>query len=95
MWVQNVLKRNWALFALATGGTIFFLIFGMSFQYNWPVVVLVGSQTLEMLFSQAVVPIVDDFNGGNAEFCANAQHGICLWFRPFGAALAPLCWGWL
>jgi len=57
-WLQNALKRNWALFVLATGGTIFFLIFGMSFQYKWPVVVMVGSQTLEMLFSQAVVPIV-------------------------------------
>lgn len=58
MWLQNVLSRKWALFLMTTGGTIFFILFGLAFQYKWPVPVLVGSQILQTLSAQGVIAIL-------------------------------------
>jgi putative MFS transporter len=58
MWLQNRIDRKWALFIMTFGGTVFFVLFGLSFQYHWPIWVLVGSQVMQTLLAQGVVAIL-------------------------------------
>ncbi|MGA3128474.1 MAG: MFS transporter [Candidatus Korobacteraceae bacterium] len=94
MWLQNVLNRKWALFLMTTGGTIFFILFGLSFQYKWPVPVLVGSQILQTLSAQGVIAILFTLT---SELFPNSVRtlgiGIVSGVGRFGAILGPLLMG--
>jgi len=57
-FMQGKMDRKWALFVMTVVGQIFFLTFGLSFQYHWPVWVLVGSQMAQTLFTQGTVAIL-------------------------------------
>ena len=54
MWWQDRINRKWALFTMTCGAAVFFVIFGMSFEYHWPIYILVGSQVIQVLFSGVV-----------------------------------------
>jgi len=56
--IQEKMNRKWALFFMTAVGTVFFLIFGLSFYYNWPIYVTVGAQMLQMLFAHGVIAIM-------------------------------------
>ncbi len=58
IWWQERVNRKWALFGQIWGAAIFFIIFGMSFQYHWPAYVMVGSQVVQLLFSGGVAGIL-------------------------------------
>ncbi len=57
-YLQNKMNRKWALFLMTIVGQVFFILFGLSFQYHWPVAVLVGSQMLQTLFTQGTTAIL-------------------------------------
>ena len=94
MWLQNVLNRKWALFLMTTGGTIFFFLFGLSFEYKWPVPVLVGSQILQTLSAQGVIAILFTLT---SELFPNSVRtlgiGIVNGVGRFGAVLGPFLLG--
>jgi putative MFS transporter len=58
IWFQNKVSRKWALFIMTWGGTVFFVLFGMSFQYRWPVPAMVGSQVLQVLLYNGVIVVL-------------------------------------
>jgi len=58
IWLQNQVNRKWALFILTVGGTVFFILFGLSFEYGWPVAVLIGFQIIQTLFAQGIPSIL-------------------------------------
>lgn len=58
IWLQNRVNRKWALFILTTGGTVFFVLFGISFEYRWPIAVLIGFQIIQTLLAQGIPSIL-------------------------------------
>jgi putative MFS transporter len=94
MWLQNALNRKWALFLMTTGGTVFFFLFGLSFEYHWPVPVLVGSQILQTLTAQGVIAILFTLT---SELFPNSVRtlgiGIVNGVGRFGAVLGPFLLG--
>jgi putative MFS transporter len=58
MWLQNRIDRKWALFLMTFFGTVFFVLFGLSFEFKWPIYVLIGSQVLQTLSAQGIVAIL-------------------------------------
>ena len=58
IWWQERVNRKWALFGQIWGAALFFIIFGMSFQYRWPAYIMVGSQIIQLLFSGGVAAVL-------------------------------------
>jgi putative MFS transporter len=58
IWLEERIKRKYALLLITVVGMALFICFGMSFQYHWPVKVLVGSQLLETLIINGAMGVV-------------------------------------
>ena len=58
IWFQNKVSRKWALFIMTWGGTVFFILFGTSFQQHWPVWAMVGSQVCQVLLYNGVIVVL-------------------------------------
>jgi putative MFS transporter len=58
MWLQERMPRKWAMLLLATLSSAFFLAFGLSFEFKWPIEVMVGSNVFYQFFSQGIVVIL-------------------------------------
>ncbi len=58
MWLQERLPRKWAMLLLAALSAAFFFIFGLSFEFKWPIAVIVGSNVFYQFFSQGIVVIL-------------------------------------
>ena len=58
MWLQERLPRKWAMLLLAALSSAFFLRFGLSFEFKWPIEVIVGSNVVYQFFSQGIVVIL-------------------------------------
>lgn len=56
-YLQERMNRKFAILILTILATIFFISFGLSFQYHWPVKVLVGSQVLQSLSVNGIIAI--------------------------------------
>jgi putative MFS transporter len=100
MWLMAKVSRRWALFIMPAGGTIFFILFGLSFEYKWPVPVLVGSQILQVLLAQGVVSVLFTFSSEIFPTPVRSLGlGLVTGVGRFGAVLGPfvvglaLLWG--
>jgi putative MFS transporter len=94
MWLMPKMSRTWALFLMTAGGTIFFILFGLSFEYKWPVSVLVGFQIIQTLSAQGVVSIL--YTLSSELFPTPVRSlglGIVSGFGRFGAVLGPFLMG--
>jgi len=58
MWLQERLPRKWAMLLLAALSSMFFFVFGFSFEFKWPIEVIVGSNVVYQFFSQGIVVIL-------------------------------------
>jgi putative MFS transporter len=58
MWLEDRLPRKWAMLLLAALSSAFFFAFGLSFEYKWPVVVLVSSNVVYQFFSQGIFVVL-------------------------------------
>jgi putative MFS transporter len=58
MWLQERLPRKWAVLLLAALSSTFFFVFGFSFEFKWPIEVIVGSNVVYQFFSQGIVVIL-------------------------------------
>ena len=94
MWLMARMKRQAAALLMTTVATIFFVLFGLSFAYRWPIYVIVGSQVLQALFSQGVVSVVFTFS---AEIFPTPVRGVGVGLvggiGRFGAAFGPFIVG--
>ena len=94
MWLMPKMKRTWALFLMAGAGTVFFIFFGLSFEYKWPIYVLVGFQIIQTLAAQGVVPII--FTLSSELFPTPVRSlglGIVSGVGRFGAVAGPFLMG--
>jgi putative MFS transporter len=58
MWLQDKMPRKWAMLLLAGISALCFFGFGLSFEYHYPIAVIVGCDVGYQFFSGGVVPIV-------------------------------------
>jgi MFS transporter, putative metabolite:H+ symporter len=58
IWLQERIQRKWAIFLLSAVSALFFFAFGLSFEYHFPVAVIVACNVGYQFFSGGVVPIV-------------------------------------
>jgi putative MFS transporter len=58
MWLQDKMPRKWAMLLLAGVSTLCFFGFGLSFEYKFPIAVIVAFNVGYQFFSGGVVPIV-------------------------------------
>jgi putative MFS transporter len=58
MWLEDKLPRKWAMLLLAGLSSAFFLVFGLSFEFKWPIEVIVGSNVVYQFFSQGIFVIL-------------------------------------
>jgi putative MFS transporter len=93
-WLMGKVPRKWAFFILVFNATVFNVLFGMSFQYKWPIAVLVGSQLLALLLGGGNVGVLFTFT---AEIYPTSVRsigaGIVTGLARFGAVLGPLVVG--
>jgi putative MFS transporter len=94
MWLMARMKRQAAALLMTVISSTFFVLFGLSFAYRWPITVLVGAQVLQALFSQGVVSVVFTFS---AEIFPTPVRGVGVGLvggvGRFGAACGPLVVG--
>jgi putative MFS transporter len=94
MWLMSKMSRRSALFVMATVGTVCFFLFGLSFEYRWPVYVLVGSQVVQTLFGPGVMAVLYTFS---AEVFPTSVRGVGLGLITglgrFGAVVGPFLLG--
>jgi len=94
MWLMPKMSRTWALFLMTTAGTVFFILFGLSFEYKWPIYVLVGFQVIQTLSAQGVVSIL--YTLSSELFPTPVRSlglGIVSGVGRFGAVLGPFLMG--
>lgn len=58
IWLQDRMPRKWAILLLSGVSALCFFGFGLSFEYKFPVAVIVGCDVGYQFFSGGVVPIV-------------------------------------
>jgi MFS transporter, putative metabolite:H+ symporter len=58
MWLQDKMPRKWAMLLLAGVSALCFFAFGLSFEYKYPIAVIVAFNVGYQFFSGGVVPIV-------------------------------------
>jgi len=58
MWLQDQMPRKWAMLILAGVSALCFFGFGLSFEYKYPISVIVACDVGYQFFSGGVVPIV-------------------------------------
>jgi putative MFS transporter len=58
IWLQERMPRKWAILLLSGLSAVCFFGFGLSFEYHYPVAVIVGCDVGYQFFSGGVVPIV-------------------------------------
>lgn len=94
IWLHNRIDRKWALFIMAAGGTVFFVLFGLSFEYHWPIAVMVGSQVVQTLFAQGVPAILFTLSSELVPTPVRTLGlGIISGMGRFGAVLGPFILG--
>ncbi|MDR5832527.1 MFS transporter [Caballeronia sp. LP006] len=57
MWLQDKMPRKWAMLLLSGVSALCFFGFGLSFEYKWPIEVIIGCDVGYQFFSGGVVPI--------------------------------------
>jgi putative MFS transporter len=57
VWLEERMQRKYAILLITIVGMALFICFGLSFQYHWPIKVLVGSQLLETLVINGVIAV--------------------------------------
>jgi putative MFS transporter len=94
MWMMSMMSRRWALLVMTTFGTLFFFLFGLSFENKWAVSVLVGSQVIQTLFGPGVMAVLYTFS---SEVFPTSVRGIGLGLITgigrFGSVLGPFLLG--
>jgi putative MFS transporter len=58
LWLQEKMPRKWAIFLLSGVSALCFFGFGLSFEYKYPVPIIVACDVGYQFFSGGVVPIV-------------------------------------
>jgi len=58
IWLQEKMARKWAILLLSAVSALCFFGFGLSFEYHYPVAVIVACDVGYQFFSGGVVPIV-------------------------------------
>lgn len=90
-WLMGKVRRKWALFILTCNSTVFLILFGMAFQYRWPIPVLVGSQVLQVLLGQGVVGVLFTFTSEiYPTRVRSIGVGLVTGLARFGAVVGPL-----
>ncbi|MGA3128478.1 MAG: MFS transporter [Candidatus Korobacteraceae bacterium] len=94
MWLQERINRKWAMLLLTTVGTVLFVMFGLSFQYKWPIQAIVTVQLLQTLAVQGVITILYTLS---AELFPTPVRSLGIGFVQslgrFGAVLGPFALG--
>lgn len=57
MWLQDKMPRKWAMLLLSGASAVCFFGFGLSFEYKWPIEIIVACDVGYQFFSGGVVPI--------------------------------------
>lgn len=57
MWLQDKMPRKWAIVLLSGVSALCFFGFGLSFEFKWPIAVVVAFNVAYQFFSGGVVPI--------------------------------------
>lgn len=93
-WLMGKVSRKWALFILACNSTVFLILFGMAFQYKWPIPVLIGAQVLQVLLGQGIVGVL--FTYTSEIYPTKVRSigvGLVTGLARFGAVAGPLIVG--
>jgi putative MFS transporter len=94
MWLQEKISRKWAMFLMTLVGTTLFVLFGLSFQYKWPIQAIVSIQLLQTLTVQGVIAILYTLS---AEMFPTPVRSLGIGFVQslgrLGAVLGPLALG--
>lgn len=96
MWLQDRLPRKWAMLLLAALSSTFFFLFGLSFEFKWPIEVIVGSNVVYQFFSQGIVVIL--YTLATELFPTRIRSlgmGLMTAFGRIGSILGPFLLGFL
>jgi putative MFS transporter len=90
-WLMGKVPRKWALFILTCNSTVFLILFGMAFQYKWPIYMMIGAQVLQVLLGQGVVGVLFTFTSEiYPTKVRSIGVGLVTGLARFGAVIGPL-----
>jgi putative MFS transporter len=94
MWLQDKMPRKWAMLLLAALSSVFFLIFGLSFELKMPIGITVGANVGYQFFSQGIIVIL--YTLGSELFPTSVRSlgmGLVTATGRVGSILGPLVLG--
>ncbi|MBX5437884.1 MAG: MFS transporter, partial [Alicyclobacillaceae bacterium] len=57
-WLQDVIPRKWAIALSSLIGCVFFLLFGMSFKYKWPIGIAILCEMVSAFFAISIISVL-------------------------------------
>ena len=96
IWLQDKLPRKWAMLLLAAASALCFFGFGLSFEYQYPIAVIVACDVGYQFFSGGVVPIVSTLTAELVPTKVRGLgHGLVVASSRIGSISGPFILGFL
>ncbi|MDR5825951.1 MFS transporter, partial [Caballeronia sp. LZ043] len=96
MWLQDRMPRKWAMLVLSALSAMCFFGFGLSFEYRYPVAIIVACNVGYQFFSGGVVPIF--YTLSSELFPTRVRSlatGLVVACARLGSITGPFVLGWL
>jgi putative MFS transporter len=96
IWLQKQMPRRWAMLLLSVVSALFFAGIGLSFQYGFPIAVVLACNVAYQFFSQGVAPIITTLRA--EYFPTNVRalaSGLSTAIGRLGSISGPLLLGYL